>query len=171
MLLRILIVLALCSQATYAADTPASEASVKLLLEVAHARSLLDTTMAQMDAMMKNVLQAATDGQKVSPEVQRMFDRGRDEVVAMMKKEFTWDKIEPMYLRIYEKSLTQEEVNGMIAFYKTPAGQAVITKMPLIMQNSMAEVWQMMGRLMQRVQQMQKDLMAQVQAEKPKSNG
>lgn len=74
-----------------------------------------------------------------------------------------------MYLRIYRKSLIQREVDGMIAFYKTPAGPAVIKKLPLIMQNSMAEVTQMMGPIMQRVERMQKDMVAEIESEKQKA--
>ena len=59
----------------------------------------------------------------------------------------------------------------MIAFYKTPAGQAVITKMPLILQNTMAEVGQMAGPMMERAQRMQKELIAQMQAERAKAGG
>ena len=72
-----------------------------------------------------------------------------------------------MYLRIYRKSLSQSDVDGMIAFYKTPAGQA----MPLILQNTMAEVSQMMGPMMQRAERMQQDLIAELQAEEAKTGG
>ena len=83
----------------------------------------------------------------------------------------TWEKMEPMYLRIYRTSLSQSEVDGMIAFYQTPAGQAVINKLPLILQNSMAEVGQMMGPMIQRAEQMQKELATQMQAQKAKAGG
>ena len=56
----------------------------------------------------------------------------------------------------------------MIAFYRTPTGQAMINKMPVIMQNSMNEVNQMMGPMMQRIQRMQQDVIAEIQAEKTK---
>jgi hypothetical protein len=121
--------------------------------------------MSQMDTIMKNALQAATEGQPVSQET---FDQCRTEVVSILREQFTWDKLEPMYIRIYKKSLSQQEVDGMIAFYRTPTGQAVINKMPVIMQNSMNEVNQMMGPMMQRIQRMQQDIVAEIRAEKAK---
>jgi hypothetical protein len=168
MLTRTLIALALCCHFTHAADTPPSDASIKQLLEVAQARKLVDTLMSQMDTIMKNALQAATEGQPVSQEVQKTFDQCRTEVVSILREQFTWDKLEPMYIRIYKKSLSQQEVDGMIAFYRTPTGQAMINKMPVIMQNSMNEVNQMMGPMMQRIQRMQQDVIAEIQAEKTK---
>jgi uncharacterized protein len=179
MLKRILIVLTLSSSVVFAADSsnsgaagnPVSEASVKQLLEVTHARNLVDTMMSQLDNIMKTAMQHATQGQPVSPEVQKTFDKCRADVVSVMKEQFTWDKLEPMYLRIYEKSFNQQEVDGMIAFYKTPAGQAVVNKMPVVMQNSMNETMQMMGPMMQRIQRMQTEMIAQIQAEKEKKSG
>lgn len=153
------------------AQGQASEASIKQLLELANAKKLIDTVMGQMDGIMKNAMTNATQGQPVSPEVQRMYDKSRNEIVTIMKEELSWEKMEPMYLRVYEKSFTQEEVDGMIAFYKTPAGQAVINKMPVVMQNTMAEMQSMMGPIMQRVQRMQSDMVAQVEAEKKKKAG
>jgi hypothetical protein len=154
-----------------AAKNAPSDASINQLLETANAHKLVDSMMGQMDSIMKNALQMATQGQPVSPEIQRTFDKTRTEIVTIMKEEFTWEKLEPIYLRIYKKSFTQEEVDGMIAFYKTPAGQAVINKMPVVMQNTMAEMQAMMGPMMQRIQNMQSEVVAQVAAEKKKKAG
>jgi len=52
--IRILIVVALLCPTIYAADTPPSDASLKQLLEVAQAHKILDSTLAEMDTMMKN---------------------------------------------------------------------------------------------------------------------
>ena len=181
MIYRILTVLILSCTLGYAADpapaksgapaNPPSEASVKQLLEATHARQLIDTMLTQMDGMMKNVMQQVTQGQPVPPQVQKTYDQSRAEVLSAMNDQFSWDKMEPMYVRIYQKSFTQAELDGILAFYKTPAGQAVINKMPVVMQNTMQEVQQMMGPMLQRIQRMQKDMMAQMQAEKGKKSG
>src|SRR2546421_8094636 len=144
------VVLGLISPLADAADTPPSEASIKQLLEVTHAHQLLDNMMSQIDAMMKNAMQQVTQGQPPPPEVQKSFDKAHNEIMTMFKEQFTWDKMEPVYVRVYQKSLSQPEVDGMVAFYKTPIGQSVIGKMPVIMQNSMNETMQMMGPMMQR---------------------
>jgi hypothetical protein len=154
-----------------AANAPASEASIKQLLELTQAHRLVDTMMSQMDTVMKNAMQQATNGQPVPPEAQNIFDKCHTEVMTVMRQQFSWEKLVPMYVRIYQKSFTQEELDGMIAFYKTPAGQAVITKIPVVMQNSMTEVQQMLAPMMQRIQKMQTDIVAEIQAEKNKRGG
>jgi hypothetical protein len=172
---RIPIVVALfCSIALsvgFAADNPPSEASIKQLLEVGQAHKLTDETIAQMDAYMRQTMQQATQGQQIPPEIQKDIEGREAEMMAAMKEVLDWNKLEPMYVRIYQKSFTQGEVDGMIAFYKTPTGQALLTKMPVVMQNTMNEVQQMMQPMMQRLQRMQQEVVAEIQAEKKKNGG
>ncbi len=69
-----------------------------------------------------------------------------------------------MYTRIYMESFTQDEVDGMLAFYATPAGQALIKKMPVAMQKTMEAMQQMMGPMMQKLQAIQSESIAELQA-------
>ena len=179
MLKRILFLLLLSVSAASAAESsspgaannPPSETSIKQLLEAAQARKLIDSVMAQMDTVMKQTIQQATQGQPVPAKVQKDIDKREAEMMAALKELLDWNKLEPMYVRVYQKSFTQSEVDGMIAFYKTPAGQAVISKMPAVMQNTMNEMQQMMGPMMQRLQKMQQEVVAEMKAENEKKGG
>ncbi len=154
-----------------AADNPPSEASIKQLLEVGQAHKLVDTMTVQMDGYMKQIMQQATQGQHITPEIQKGIDKREAEMMSMLKEVLDWNKLEPMYVRVYQKSFTQGEVDGLVAFYKTPIGQALLTKMPAVMQNTLNEMQQMMQPMMQRMQRMQQDVVAEIQAQKKKSGG
>ncbi len=181
MIKRTLLILALCSAASYAAEnpspnstpgtTPASDESIRQLLEVAQARKLVDSVMKQMDTLMLQTIQEATRGQPIPPKVQKQVDKNQAEVVALLKDVLDWKKLEPMYVRVYQKTFSQQEVDGMIAFYKTPSGQAVIGKMPTVMQNTMEEMQSMMGPVMQKMQKMQQDVIAEMKAETKNKGG
>lgn len=150
---------------------PASEESVKQLLELAQAQKLIESVMAQMDELMKQTIYQAAQGREIPPKVQKEIDKRQAEVVGLMKELLDWKKLEPMYVRIYQKTFSQQEVDGMIAFYKTPAGQAVVAKMPAAMQNTMNEIQQMMGPVMEKLQRMQQDVGAEMKAEGQKKGG
>jgi hypothetical protein len=180
MLKRTFLILALCGSAAFGADnaspapsaaSPASEESIKQLLEVAQARKLIDSVMSQMDTLMLQTIQQATQGKEVPPKIQKEIDQQQAEVTRLMKELLDWNKLEPMYVRIYQKTFSQPEVDGMIAFYKTPAGQAVIAKMPSAMQNTMDEMQQMMLPAMQKIQRMQQDVAKEMKAESQKKGG
>jgi len=161
-LLQCCLALPICS----AADAPPSEASIKQLLQVSHVRTLLDSMTNQMDALIKNAMAQAAQGQQVAPDVQKEIDRVQAEVKSEMKSILDWSKLEPMYVRIYQKSFNQQEIDGMLAFYKTPTGQAVLSKMPLVLQNTMTEVQQLMQPMMQHLQEKQHEIAGKVQAKK-----
>ncbi len=181
MLKRILLILALGGSLSHAAEnsspgspgpsTGPSEASIKQLLEVAQAHKLIDSVMAQMDNLMQQTITQATRGQQVPPKVQKDIDQRRGEMLALMKELLDWKKLEPMYVRVYQKTFTQQEVDGMIAFYKTPAGQAVMSKMPVAMQNTMDEMQGLMAPVMEKMQRMQQEVVAELKAENKNKGG
>jgi hypothetical protein len=178
---RIFLILSLCGQLGYAAGSPSpgsvatsdmpSEASIKQLLETAQVHKLLDSVMTQMDTLLQQTIKQATQGRKVPPKVQKDIDKRQAEMMAILKDMLDWKKLEPMYTRVYQKSFTQQEVDGMLAFYQTPAGQAVINKMPLVMQNTMNEMQEMMSPVIQKIQKMQQDVIAELKAEEGKKGG
>ena len=120
---------------------------------------------------MKQTMQQVTQGQRITPEIQKDIDRRQTEMMGMIKEVLDWNKLEPVYLRVYQKTFTQGEVDGLTAFYKTPTGQALLTKMPAVMQNTLNEMQQMIQPMMQRVQHMQQEVVAEIQAQKKKSGG
>ena len=172
---RIPIIVALsCSIALsvgFAADNPPSEASIKQLLEAGQAHKLLDAMVGQMDAYMKQAMQQATQGQRITPEIQKDIERRQAEMMTAMKEVLDWNKLEPMYVRIYQKSFNQQEIDSMVAMYKSPTGQMLLNKMPIVLQNSMNEMQQMMQPMMQRIGRMQQEVVAEIQAEKKKTGG
>ena len=69
-----------------------------------------------------------------------------------------------MYLRTYRASFTQDELDGMMAFYKTPAGIAMTKKMPLVMQNVMGEMQSVMKPMQVKMREIQRETMQELQA-------
>ena len=168
MIKRILALFIVSCAALSAAETVPSEASIRELLTVTDSKKAVDGIMGQMNTMMQNGVKEATQGRQISPAEQKVVDKSIAEMQAMMADVLSWGKLEPLYLRVYQRSLTQEEVNGMIAFYKTPIGQAMIHKMPVIIQNTMMEVQSLMGPVMQKMQQSQQAMIADLQAKQKK---
>ena len=168
MCLRILFLLLLTCTAVSAADTTPSESSILELLTVMDARKAVEAMKGQVNGLMQSTMREALKGQEITPAERQVIQKSMAEMQASMSEVLSWGKLEPIYLRIYQRSLTQEEVNGMIAFYKTPVGAAMINKMPVILQNTMQEVQAMMGPMMQRMQQAQERLLAELKAEQKK---
>jgi uncharacterized protein len=152
-----LILVAIGIPLALAADAPPSEVSVKHLLTTMHASKMMDSVWTQMDGAMKSSIQQATAGQPLNDAQKAIVDDMSKQMVAIFRESMSWDKLEPIFVRVYQKSLTQHEVNGIAAFYATPDGQAMLDKMPVIMQNTMQEMQAPMKEIMPRIQALARD--------------
>jgi len=121
-----------------AAAAPASERSIEDLLATTKAEALVESMHGHAEQMMRQGLRQAIQGRTLTPEQQRALDQVPARFVALMREELDWNKMKPLYIQLYRESFDQDELDGLLAFYKSAAGQAFINKMPLVMQKSMA---------------------------------
>jgi len=156
----LIIAAALFCQAAWA--TSPSDASIQELLEVTNTKQLLEKSMSQIDTMMQKTLQQQLAGKQVSTEDQQVLDKMSKDMAAVIKSEMSWENLSPIIIDVYQKSLDQDEVNGMLDFYKTDAGKALIAKMPVIMQNTMQLMQQKAMQMQPKIQEIQKVAMAKI---------
>ncbi|WP_234083722.1 DUF2059 domain-containing protein [Azonexus sp. R2A61] len=149
---------------TAAFAEPASEASIRQLLEVTQARELIDGMHTQIDAMTNAGIDQALAGKTPSDGEQQAIDNMKRKIGLLMRDELAWQRMEPIYLRLYRETLSEDEVVGMLDFYRTPAGQAMIRKMPLLMQKLMPELQGMMATMMPKMQKIQRDFLTDMKA-------
>jgi hypothetical protein len=161
----LLMVLLSATSSSLADEQKPTEASIKELMTLANSRNLVNGVVAQVDAMVRRNTQQALKEQ-ATPAQQQAIESMMKRIDVLLREEFAWEKLEPLYIRIYQDSLTQEEVDGITAFYKTPAGQAMIRKMPVIMQNSMREIQGRMQPVMEKVVKIQQETIEELKADK-----
>jgi len=147
----------MCASALAANTAPASDASIRQMLELTNARQMLTDMKGQMTAMMNSTMQAATRGQTMTPERQAVLDRMSAKMSALISDSLNWSDLLPLYLRAYRDSFTQDEIDGLIKFYKSAAGQAYVKKLPLVLQNIMREMPEMMKPMQERMMAIQKE--------------
>lgn len=148
---------------------PPSDESINRFLELSKAGKLLDSVWAQMDGLMKSSMQQVTKGKPLSADEQAIMDRQQTKMMTIMKEELSWDKLKDGFIQVYRDTFTQKEMDGIIAFYKSPAGQAFVDKQPALMKNTMALMQQRMGPMMQKIQQMTEETAKEIKAAKAKN--
>ena len=151
-------------QAAYAQDARPSEASVRQLFEVMHSSKLLDAYMTQIDSTVRASMQQALAGQQLNPKQKQILDDMGGQIGSLVKAELNWPAIEPLMIDVYRNTFSQHEVDGMLAFYRSEAGQAVIAKLPTVMQQTMQAMQVRINELMPKLQQLQQDTVAQLKA-------
>jgi uncharacterized protein len=156
-----LILVVLCGSA-YGADIMPCTQSIKEIMQITDSRKMLDSIMKQSDSIMKNSLQQALEGENITHEQQKQLDDMMNDIYLTFKQEMSWEKLEPLFVKVYQESFTQEEVDGMLAFYKSSSGQAIIHKMPLVLQNTMSETQKLMGAALQKIVQKEKNTIEKI---------
>lgn len=168
LLCSVLFAAGLVTTAVHAADAaPAaapSETSIKELMKLTESRKLIDGLPSQVEAAMQSALQEALGGDSLTPEQEKVLKELGAKTTTLFRKEMSWEVLEPMFLTVYSKTFTQPEIDGMIAFYKTEPGQAVIAKMPAVMQSTMDLVQERMQTLQPQLIQYQHEAVQQLQA-------
>jgi hypothetical protein len=72
----------------------------------------------------------------------------------LVSEELSWDKLKGDYISLYADTFSNEELQGLITFYKSPAGQAFLKKQPELMKRSMELSQRMMRQVMPKLQAM-----------------
>lgn len=150
---KFLFALAIAALASGARAAPASAESIERLLTLTRTEALLDTMYANTDQMMRQSMRQTLGTRALSAEQQRVIDDLPAKFVAAMRQDFNWATLKPHYMRIYQEAFEQEEIDGLNAFYGSPAGQAFVAKMPVVMQKSMSLLQDQMRTLVPRMSQ------------------
>ena len=151
--------LLLATAAAWAA--PTNDEQVDRLLQVMRAEQTLAAVVPQVEAAQKQMVDQVLAGQEVTPEQRQRIDALVKKSNARMADMLSWKKMQPLYRDIYRQTFSAEDMDAMIAFYGSPAGQAVLDKMPALMQHTMVAMQKMIAPMLQ---DMQRDLQEQAAA-------
>ena len=157
--LILLFVLAGACAASMAA--PPTTESVRTLLEITQTESMIDQAYASMEQMAKQNLAQQIVGKSLSDEQRRAMELAPARITAVIKQEMGWSTMAPILIAIYQEAFDQAEIDGLIAFYKSPVGQSFVSKMPMVMNRSMqvmqAQMQSLMPKLKQTIEQAMRD--------------
>jgi len=134
------------------AQALSKEAKIERLLALTNADATMNQVFDQMKAMMAS--------QKVpgsTPEQQAKAQEMQGKILELVKTRMSFERIRPQYVKAYSETFSDEEIDGMLAFYESSAGRAMLEKMPLLMPKMMALVQAQMGDLLPEIQRITKE--------------
>ncbi|MEP6908219.1 MAG: DUF2059 domain-containing protein [Pseudoxanthomonas sp.] len=131
---------ALCSVTALAA--PPSDADIERLLKASRAESMLNAILPQMEEMQRQQFAQITAGKDLTAEQKTEVDRIQARTSEIVRKTLAWDQMRPLYVDVYKKTFTSEDVKSISKFYESPAGRNLLDKTPALMQNLMVAIQQ-----------------------------
>jgi len=123
------------------ADEASKAAKIEEMLQLTH----VDRMTAQMLDQVKSMVAAQVSKMDVPEEARKASAEMQQKMMDLVADRLSWAKAKPAYARIYSETFSEGEIDGILTFYKSPAGQAMLEKMPQLMQKSMAVGQQLMG--------------------------
>ena len=115
------------------ADDAAKNAKIEEMFRITKLDKLQDQMMEQVKGALSNLFEQPG----VPAEAKAARKELDDQVWSIISKRVSWDKMKGEYLKIYSENMTEQELDSIIAFYKTPGGVALLEKMPLLMRKGM----------------------------------
>lgn len=97
---------------------------IERILDLTNPESTADEVVKQVDGMLQQI--------QPSPSPQQKARRAEalDKIGKLAKDRMR--KIRPELVKAYSETFTDEEIDGLLAFYESPAGKASITKIPAV---------------------------------------
>ena len=136
------------------AQTPQAAAGDKMAkIEEMFLLTKPDQMLQQMMQQMRAAQSAQLEKTNLPPEKKAQAEQAMQKISKVLEERLSWDKMKPIYTKIYDETFTSDELSGIVAFYKSPAGRAMVEKMPVLMSKAMAAVQLQMGDVMQQMQQ------------------
>jgi uncharacterized protein len=150
---------------------PPKKESVEKLLVVTDVEKLLTSMQQQIDGVMKNAMNEAFRGQQMTPEAAALSERLQKKLMTNFRSELSWEKMKDLYIRVYTETFTQEEIDGLLEFYGSPAGKAFVAKMPMVMQKTMSLMQERMAPMMENTQRSIQEAVQEVDTLQKKKKG
>ncbi|KRG72110.1 DUF2059 domain-containing protein [Pseudoxanthomonas dokdonensis] len=150
--LRWWLALALALVCMHAAAREPSDADIEKLLAASRAQSMLSALIPQMEAMQRQQFEQVMSGKDLTAEQRQEVERIQAKTSEIVRRSLSWEEMRPLYIDVYKKTFTRDDVRAITKFYESSAGKSLLDKTPLLMQNLMAAVQLKMGPMLEELQ-------------------
>ena len=159
---------------TISADQQPSPEQLTKLFEVMRIKQQMASMRMMVPGMVQQQIQSAMkqteegmpSGSKLKPEQREKMQAIMSKYVGKAMDLYPTEEMLTDMTGIYQKHLSKDDVDGLITFYSSPAGQHLLDAQPVIAQEYMPLV---MGKVAQRSQAMTKEMMKEMAEVAPTS--
>ncbi len=141
------------------ADTASKAAKVDEIFQLTKVDQMQKQMLEQVKPMIPSLeLQAG-----VSQENKALSDQLTSKILDLIADRVSWEKMKPAMTELYSETFSEEEIDGMLSFYKSPSGQAMLTKMPSLMAKTMGLAQEQLADIIPEIQKLTVDFLSKHQ--------
>jgi hypothetical protein len=128
----LLCLLAALSLPAARADEASRVAKARQMFELAHIDQLTTQMMNQVFEQLRGGMMQQIAGVQMNSQQQKVMDEFAARLQTLLTDSVGWKVLEPDFAKLYADTYTDEELDGILAFYRSPAGQAMVAKTPTL---------------------------------------
>lgn len=122
------------------------------LINVMDAKSMFDKNIT----MVKQMWMAQTSQIPGLPNPSSNAAQAQDKTFDLFSQYLNWDRIKDDVISIYAETYTEDEMKGIIAFYRSPSGQALLKRQPELLQRTLEMTQKWMREILPKIQEQAK---------------
>jgi hypothetical protein len=110
-------------------------------------KQMMDNMQQMITNQLKSTMPAGADAAKADEKQKKMF--------ALISDKTSWQSMKPIYIKVYSDTYNDSEVDGILLFYRSAAGKAMVDKQPTLlskitstMQATMADLAPQLQKIM-----------------------
>jgi hypothetical protein len=124
------------------ADESSKDAKIKEMFHLAKLDQMLQKSLEISANQVKSGFFQQLMGLQMTAEEQQSMQVVQSKLQKVLTEGLSWETLQPAYVKLYSDTFSEDEIDGMLTFYKSPAGQAMLAKTPELMAQSNAMVQQ-----------------------------
>jgi len=127
----LLFALVLCLPLVARADDASRHAKAAQMVTLLHTERMVQQNTATILKQLSDVADQEI-GANPTPQSKAQLVSFENKISQMIDAQVGWKVLQPSIIDFYAKAFTEQELDSIIAFYKTPGGIALLDKMPAI---------------------------------------
>jgi hypothetical protein len=144
------------------ADDASKAAKVEEFFKLAQLDDVLRQALGQVRAQMQSGISQQILGEKpLSPEEKKQVEDFQNKLNDLIADALSWENLKPGYVKIYVDAFTEEQIDGIVAFYKSPPGQAMVAKTSTLLTKGTALAQEKIVAAQPAIQKLVKEFIAQ----------
>jgi len=133
---------------------PAKRQSIDAMFEAADMPALMENAQGTVAGLFKQQAAQLDISDQQRQVVEKYFAR----LSVLLKEELSWAALKDALAEVYDQAYTQDEIDGLTAFYRTPVGRKLVEKTPALVGASQAIMQEKMKSILPRIQQISADM-------------
>jgi uncharacterized protein len=124
------------------------------LLEAMQMKKSIEDQYAIMRHMQIGMMGKFAEEMGVSSEVAKSMEPMQEEMIDLLEHELSWEATKAEYAEIYASTFTAEEIAGLITFYQSPLGRALLLKTPDLTVKTMEITQRRMANVLPKIREL-----------------